>query len=228
MRDTIAIIGNDCVGCRSCEQSCPQKCISMKENTEGFLYPSVQYSKCAHCGVCLKKCPVSKPYQNKREPLKTYAFKEKDSERLFDSASGGASDVAVGAILKRGGIAYGAAYEDDFTVKHIKVIDESGRKKLQSSKYVQSDLNDCYIRVKKQLEIGRLVLFTGTPCQIAGLYAYLGKEYENLYTIDLVCHGVPSPKFFKKYVEWYRKQMGGRVIYYNFCSKAKPRRYYDR
>ncbi len=221
MRDTVAAIGNDCVGCRSCEQSCPKKCISMKEDTEGFLYPSIQYGKCVQCGVCLKKCPVGKPYRNERDPLKAYAFKEKDSGRLFNSASGGVSDAAVGAILERGGAAYGAAYDDELTVKHIEAIDEDGRRRLQSSKYVQSDLNDCYTRVKKQLEIGRLVLFTGTPCQVAGLYAYLGEEHENLYTIDLICHGVPSPKFFKKYLEWQGKQMGGRVIYYNFRSKEK-------
>lgn len=218
---TIAEIGKDCVGCRSCEQSCPKKCITIKENNEGFLYPVVQEESCVQCGLCLKKCPVSKPYENLRETLATYALREKDKTALFDSASGGASDVLTEAVLRRGGYVYGAAYDDTLSVKHIEASDESGRKKIQSSKYVQSDLKDCFTKAKHRLEEGKIVLFTGTPCQIAGLYAFLGKEYENLYTLDLICHGVPSPKFFKKYLAWQGERMGGKVIYFNFRSKEK-------
>ena len=218
---TVTKIGKDCVGCRSCELTCPNKCITIEENEEGFLYPVVYEKDCVQCGMCLRKCPIGKPYDNERELLGTYALREKNKEFLFGSASGGASDVAVEAILGCGGYVYGAAYDENFVVQHIEVADAEGRKRIQSSKYVQSDLKDSYVRAKKRLEDGNCVLFTGTPCQIAGLYAFLGKEYESLYTLDLICHGVPSPKFFKKYLAWYGKEIGGKVIYYNFRSKEK-------
>ena len=218
---TIAEIGNNCVGCRSCEQSCPPKCISVKENSEGFLYPSIREASCIKCGLCVKKCPMSAPYENMQAPLDVYAFKEKDKRAVFESASGGASDVLVQAVLRHGGYAYGAAYDDELTVKHIEVSGEEERRKIQSSKYVQSDTSSTYSQARNRLESGKCVLFTGTPCQIAGLYAFLGKEYKNLYTVDLICHGVPSPKFFQKYLAWYGEQMGEKVIYYNFRSKEK-------
>ena len=116
---------------------------------------------------------------------------------------------------------YGAAYDEQLAVSHIEVTDEAEREKLQSSKYVQSDPKDSYAKVKQRLSEGKTVLFTGTPCQIAGLYAFLGGNPENLYTVDLICHGVPSPKFFKKYLEYQNKQTAGRVIYFNFRSKDK-------
>ena len=137
------------------------------------------------------------------------------------SASGGAADSVAKTILQMGGVVYGAAYDEQLAVSHIEVTDEAEREKLQSSKYVQSDPKDSYAKVKQRLSEGKTVLFTGTPCQIAGLYAFLGGNPENLYTVDLICHGVPSPKFFKKYLEYQNKQTAGRVIYFNFRSKDK-------
>lgn len=218
---TIENIGFDCVGCRSCEQSCPRKCIKMKENQEGFLYPCIDKSECVECGICLKKCPVSETYTNKRNPIHVYALKERDAVQVFESASGGASDAIVNAVLSRNGIVYGAAYDTNLSVQHIEVTDQVGRRKIQSSKYVQSNLKDCYLKAKSRLQEGKIVLFTGTPCQIDGLYAFLEKDYENLYTIDLICHGTPSPKFFEKYLLWCEERMGEKVLSYNFRSKEK-------
>ena len=219
--NTIAKIGMDCVGCRSCEQSCPQKCITIEENSEGFLYPVIAEDVCVKCGVCLKKCPINKTVKEEHHPLEAYALKAKDKSFLFNSASGGASDVAVKAVLDKGGYAYGAAYDENFSVSHMEVSDEEGRKKIQSSKYVQSDLKDTFSKAKARVENGETVLFTGLPCQIAGLYAFLGRDYDNLYTIDLICHGVPSPKFLKKYLEYQKRKMKGRIVYFNFRSKDK-------
>lgn len=137
------------------------------------------------------------------------------------SASGGAADSAAKMILQMGGVVYGAAYDKQLAVNHIEIRTDAEREKIQSSKYVQSDLKDCYTRVKRCLMEEKKVLFTGTPCQIAGLYAFLGGDKPNLYTVDLICHGVPSPKFFKKYLEYQNKQTDGRVIYFNFRSKDK-------
>ena len=219
--ETIAKIGMDCVGCRSCEQSCPLKCITIKENSEGFLYPVIAEDVCVKCGLCLKKCPINKTEKEEHHPLEAYALKAKDKSFLFNSASGGASGVAVKAVLDQGGYAYGAAYDENFSVSHIEVSDEEGRKRIQSSKYVQSDLKDTFSKAKARLESGKMVLFTGSPCQIAGLYAFLGRNYDNLYTIDLICHGVPSPKFLQKYFEYQERRMKGSIIYFNFRSKDK-------
>ncbi|MDW2799768.1 Coenzyme F420 hydrogenase/dehydrogenase, beta subunit C-terminal domain [Clostridium boliviensis] len=218
---TITMIGQDCVGCRSCEQSCPPNCITIEENAEGFLYPVVNDSMCVQCGICLKKCPVSQTWSDVRDPLAAYALKELDTDRIFCSSSGGASDAAVGAVLSRGGVVYGAAYNEDLAVQHIEITNEEGRKKLQSSKYVQSDMKDAFSKAKERLQEGKIVLFTGTPCQIAGLYAFLGKNHKNLYTIDLICHGVPSPKFLKKYFEYQERQLGERIESFNFRAKDK-------
>lgn len=219
--ENISIVQNKCVGCRSCEQVCPQNCISIQLTKEGFLYPNIKEDICVHCGVCLKACPTENIENHRNKPSQTWAFRNRNEADIMKSASGGVADVASKIILRQHGVVYGAAYDDDFVVKHIEVVDQDMRKKLQSSKYVQSDINDCYAKAKKQLAKGRTVLFTGTPCQIAGVYAFLGEDKPNLYTIDLICHGVPSPKLFQKYLEWQDKRMNGRVIYFNFRSKDK-------
>lgn len=217
----ISIIQNKCYGCRSCEQTCPKYCIHMKPSKEGFLYPVVDEASCIHCGLCLKSCPVNQAKAYRNYPHHIYAFKNKNTKEIMRSASGGAADVAASVMLRQNGVVYGAAYDEDFVVKHIEVTENAEKERLQSSKYVQSDINDCYSKAKAMLSCGRKVLFTGTPCQIAGIYAFLGEDNINLYTLDLICHGVPSPKFFEKYLDYQRTEMNGDIIYYNFRSKHK-------
>ena len=219
--ENISIIKEKCVGCKSCEQSCPKHCISMIENKEGFWYPVVDNAKCIECGLCLKRCPVENTVIHRNKPKKVWAWRNINDEDVMRSASGGVSDSAVKTILQFEGVAYGAAYDDKMVVSHIAVTAEIERRKIQSSKYVQSDLKDCYSRVKRELSEGKKVLFTGTPCQIAGLYAFLGGDQINLYTIDLICHGVPSPKFFMRYLEYQKRQLKEPILYYNFRSKDK-------
>lgn len=219
--ENISRIQERCVGCRSCEQSCPKHCISIVENEEGFWYPVVDKQSCVGCKMCLKACPVENTKLHRSIPQYVWAWRNKNEADIMRSASGGAADSAAKAVLQIGGVVYGAAYDERLVVSHIEVTDTAGREKLQSSKYVQSDLKNCYSQAKKRLSEGRIVLFTGTPCQIAGLYAFLGGDRANLYTVDLICHGVPSPKFFKKYLEYQNKQMAERIIYFNFRSKDK-------
>ena len=219
--NNISKIGMQCVGCRSCEQRCPKNCITMEENKEGFIYPVINYNKCIDCGVCLQGCPVKKSVLHRNKPDEVWAWKNKNEVDIMRSASGGAADSATKVILEMGGVVYGAAYDDQLVVTHIPVDNEENRHKLQSSKYVQSDLKDTYNLVQKNLSEGRVVLYTGTPCQISGLYAFLGGDRENLYTLDLICHGVPSPEFFKKYIKYKSKRIGGKIVSFNFRSKDK-------
>lgn len=219
--ENIISIGKACVGCGACAQICPQKCIRLKSNAEGFLYPVVDDAKCSNCGACLKHCPQGVPRIVQHHPIATYGIKNQNNQELYESASGGAADIAAKSIIERGGIVFGAAYAEDWSVHHIAIWEDEERKRLRSSKYVQSDVGDCYLKAKKELENGRLVLFTGTPCQIDGLLFFLGRTYDNLFTLDLICHGVPSPLLFKKYIEWQKEKMGGKIIYYNFRSKDK-------
>lgn len=219
--DNIKKIGKQCVGCRSCEQSCPKQCIHMENNQEGFLYPIVDEEACINCKKCLKVCPMENKLLHRNEPEKVWAIRQESNMEVMDSASGGASDIAAKIILEQKGVVYGAAYDEKLVVHHIEVSDDIGRKRLQSSKYVQSNIGHCYSRAKKHLDKGDKVLFTGTPCQIAGLYSFLGKDYPELYTMDLICHGVPSPKFFEKYLEYQSKKLKENIIYYNFRSKEK-------
>lgn len=220
--DNIMGIGKACVGCRSCEQSCPVKCIRLQPNQEGFLYPAVDALCCIKCGVCLKKCPAFDFKPRGRKPIRVLGLKNKEKKRMLQSASGGASDLFARSVIQAGGIVYGCAYTENLEVKHIKVDKAEELYRFQSSKYVQSDLNDCYESAKSELDKGTLVLFTGTPCQIDGLYKYLGvKSYDNLFTVDLICHGVPSPEFLRKYFAYQEKKLGEKLEYFNFRSKDK-------
>lgn len=219
--ENISIIGDKCVGCRSCEQVCPKHCIDMQFSKEGFLYPIINENECVYCGRCLKVCPTQKTQFHRNDPRNVWAFRNKNDQEVMLSASGGAATVASSAILKQGGVVFGAAYDEKLSVKHIKVSSETDKYKLQSSKYVQSDMGDCYTEIKELLDSGKTVLFTGTPCQVAGVYSFLGGDRKGLYTIDLICHGVPSPKLFEKYLKFQGDRIKEQVISFNFRSKEK-------
>ena len=217
--NTISVVRSQCVGCRSCEQVCPKKCISICENKEGFLYPEIASDACVNCGLCLKHCPTKAV--KLQPPQANYGLKNKNTEQIMQSASGGASDLFAQYIISNHGVVFGCAYTSGSEVKHIAVDNAEDLYRIRSSKYVQSDLGDSYSQAERALRSGRIVLFTGTPCQIAGLYAFLGKDYENLFTVDLICHGVPSPKLLKRYFEYKERKLGEKIVKYNFRSKAK-------
>lgn len=208
-----------CTGCRACEQLCPKQCISMKSNKEGFLTAEIDENVCIHCGLCQKRCPQNN-MPDKHNPIKVLAVRYKKDKELKNSASGGAFVALAHQILERNGVVFGAAYGEDWKVGHIAVRKEEDLYKLQGSKYVQCDTLHTYSEVKTLLSEGKKVLFSGTPCQIGGLRSFLRKDYDNLFTVDLICHGVASPKLFQKYIEWLGKETKGKILYYNFRDKS--------
>lgn len=213
-------LGKSCCGCSGCEQICPKNCISMKPDHEGFLYPEVDESICIECGICIKHCPILTDVSRCNIP-KVYAAKYKDRGSTFKSTSGGLFIPIAKSVLSMGGVVFGCAYDENLVAKHIKVETEDGLYRLQSSKYVQSDTRGIYKQVKTELQNGKEVLFSGTGCQSAGLRSFLGKDYGNLLITDIVCHGVPSPKLFKNYIDYMGKKLGGTLTSYNFRSKEK-------
>ena len=188
-----------CCGCASCVQKCPKQCISLKEDCEGFLYPEVDKSICIDCGLCKKVCPVH--YQGEEhKPLKVYAAKNHDEEIRKQSSSGGIFTWIAEKVIQEGGVVFGARFDENWEVRHDYTETFEGLAAFRGSKYVQSRIEDNYRKAETFLKQGRKVLFCGTPCQIAGLKCFLRKEYENLLTIDIVCHGVPSPGVWRKYL----------------------------
>lgn len=199
---------NFCTACTACKHACPVHAIEMKKNQQGFLYPSIDENICIKCGKCSKICPIeNKPLLN--EYADCYATYNTDDNQRMKSTSGGIFCLLAEQILSEGGFVFGATYNEVNQVIHRSVETISDISYLQGAKYVQSQLRDTFIEAKKFLKEGRKVLFSGTPCQIAGLKNYLGREYDNLLTVDLVCHGVPSPLAWDKYLE-YRKELDGQ------------------
>ncbi len=190
----------DCCGCSACSSICPQNCISMHADQEGFLYPCVNENECIGCDICESICPIQNPCEYKSKKKTFVCYTTDDSVRL-NSSSGGMFTVIARKIFSQNGVVFGATFDDKYKVVHVMITDESQLGLLQGSKYVQSDVGQTFLQVKKCLREGRLVLYSGTACQIAGLKKYLGKEYENLLTIDVLCHGVPSPSIWEKYLE---------------------------
>ena len=189
-----------CSGCTACFNICPNQAIEMKENFEGFLYPEINLEKCTNCGLCEKVCQIDKKNENKKQKT-CYAGIYNDEARKI-SSSGGTFVALAKYILKNNGCVVGCAFNDDYSkAQHIIISDINELGKLQGSKYLQSELNSVFSEIKKLLTNKKLVLFTGTPCQVDGLKRYLRKDYNNLITVDLVCHGVPSPKVWRKYLE---------------------------
>ena len=188
-----------CCGCGACFQVCPHNCIVMNEDEEGFSYPFINQSKCINCGLCKKVCPFNSSLQGVI-PLDVYAAINTDSLERTQSSSGGIFSVIADAIIKQGGIVFGAKFDKDWSVYHVGVENMEELNSLRGSKYLQSWMGDEYRHAEEELKKGRKVLFCGTPCQIAGLKHYLHMDYDNLITIDFVCHGVPSPKLWKWYL----------------------------
>lgn len=208
-----------CSGCSACAQMCPQKCILMEEDDEGFLYPKVLINECVHCNMCDSICPITNHISYKDEVIAAYAGLVNDDNIRLSSSSGGIFSVLAKAVLEMDGVVFGAALNDSHDCCHILIEHEKDLYKLQGSKYVQSTIEDCYIRAKDYLEKGRWVLFSGTACQCAGLKALLKKDYRNLILIDVLCHGVPSPKVWKKYLSNIEIEKGKNISKIFFRSK---------
>lgn len=190
---------NTCTGCHACMNVCPKNAITMVEDSEGFLQPNINTDKCVGCKLCQKTCPVLNPLPIENATPKVYAFINYPDRKI--SSSGGAFSFFARKILAEGGVVFGATIDKNLKVYHISIEKTDELYKLRESKYVQSKIGTSYKEAKKYLTAGRKVLFTGTPCQIAGLYKYLGKRWAGLLvTLDLVCHGVPSQKVFDTYL----------------------------
>ena len=190
----------NCTGCSACVQACPKQCISFEEDEQGFRYPSINYELCVNCGLCEKVCPCINENE-KTMPLDIYAAKNPDEEIRKDSSSGGIFTMLAESIIDEGGVVFGARFNEKWNVVHDYTETKEGLAAFRGSKYVQSIIGDTYKQVRDFLKADRKVLFSGTPCQIAGLRLFLRKDYDNLYTVDFICHGVPSPGVFRWYLQ---------------------------
>lgn len=209
----------NCCGCNACVQHCPKSCVTMQEDEEGFLYPIVDQEACIDCGLCEKVCPVLNQGEE-RKPLQVYAANNPNEEIRMQSSSGGVFTLLAETIIQEGGVVFGARFNDDWEVIHDYTETKEELAAFRGSKYVQSRIGDSYCQAEQFLKKGRKVLFTGTPCQIAGLNLFLRKEYGNLLTVDFICHGVPSPGVWKSYLEELIALQGNRKN--SVLSHSKP------
>lgn len=232
-----------CTGCSACVQSCSHNAITMQEDQNGFLYPRVANELCTRCGTCMKICPCNSTPQKKSGRI--YAALTKDDRIRAESSSGGIFSILAEEVLSSRGMVFGAAMSADLTVKHIGIENKDDLQKLRRSKYIQSQINGCFRAVKEYLLDGRKVLFSGTPCQVAGLKNYLKKDFLNLITIDLLCHGVPSQKVLDKYIHFCEEEArekatdvifrvkepgwaggGGQIVFFNNKRMRKDRSFF--
>lgn len=214
----------DCMGCHACSNICPQGCINMKGDSEGFWYPEIDYRKCIKCELCIKVCPIINKIKVKNEP-RAYSCMNKDETIRLESSSGGIFTVVAAEIINNNGVVFGVEFNNNFQVVHSYVETKEELSRLRGSKYVQSKMEDIYKQVKNFLDNGKEVLFTGTPCQIGGLKSYLQKDYDNLFCIDIICHGVPSPKVWQKYISYQEScaQSLTRMITFRLKDKGWKR-----
>lgn len=197
-----------CLGCEACYNACPKNAISMAQNLTGFFVPVVNYSKCINCQRCIKVCPSLTKYVGIPILPSVYSARIRDKGVLLDSTSGGIFTAISDYILSNNGFICGSIYADDFVVHHIITKSEETRNKMRGAKYVQSSIGSCYKEIKKLLDGRENVLFVGTPCQVHALKLFLGKDYPTLLTIDMVCHGVPSPFFFANFLSFLKRKYG--------------------
>lgn len=211
-----------CCGCTACASICVHDAITMEPDSMGFLYPKVDANKCVECGLCEKVCQFNDNYDrslNLDQPL-AFAARHKDMGEIMKSRSGAAFVAVSDYILELGGIVYGAGYKDHFRIAHKRAATKEERNELRGSKYVQSDMRGVFRQVKEDLKNGSFVLFSGTPCQTSGLNAFVGgKLRENLYLVDIVCHGVPGPFIWRDYLSFLERKHGSKITYVNFRDK---------
>lgn len=211
----------NCCACGACYNICPKNAIEMIVDEYGFKYPKINYDKCIACGACKKVCAFQNVIE-KNEPLQIVAAARKDENKIMKSASGGIFAVLAEYFLSIGGIVYGAALVDEndtLVPKHIGINNLKDLPKILGSKYVQSDIGNIYKEIRTLLNNKKQILFSGTPCQVAGLKAFLGKKYGNLFTVDIICHGVPNAEFFKGYLDILEKNFNGKILDFKFRDK---------
>lgn len=216
-----------CCGCNACVQRCPKQCIVMYKDREGFLYPVIDTAVCIDCGLCEKVCPVLNQ-NNARKPLQVFAAKNKNEIQRLHSSSGGIFILLAEQTIQNGGVVFGARFDQNWEVEHCYAETIEELQPLMRSKYVQSRIANTYKEVEAFLRHGRRVLFVGTSCQIAGLHKFLRKDYDNLLTVDFICHGVPSPGVWYKYLEEIirdkssRSEVTGKNTVLPFSLKSVP------
>ncbi len=210
-------IPSNCCGCTACASACVKNCIEMRPNAEGFLYPVLDEARCIDCGLCEASCPIGKAAAH-GTPL-AFGAVSKDSDVRGVSSSGGVFSLLADAVISKGGAVFGAAFDSEFNVIHIKAEAPDEVARIRTSKYVQSNIGNSYGEAKAILDVGRYVLFTGTACQIAGLKSYLRRDYEKLYTQDVFCLGVPSPEVWRAYIN--EKSAGKNAVSVSFRHKLE-------
>lgn len=209
-----------CSGCMACANICPKAAIKIKK-IEGFEYPYIDEDICVKCGKCNISCPIINDSEEKKYSQKVYAAKNKNTQIRMNSSSGGVFTIIAEWILDNDGVVFGAKFNEKMQVVHAYTETKEGLAVFRGSKYVQSKIGTSYKKVKEFLENGKKVLFTGTPCQVEGLLSFLGKKYDNLYTQDIICHGIPSPFVWEKYLEYIEKIHGDSITNINFREKKQ-------
>ncbi len=207
----------DCTGCMACVNACPRDCIDFLQRKDGFFYPQIDDSKCINCGKCVSVCQKK---MSGSLPLKAVAGLRLETDKRLAASSGGVFSLLAEEILCRNGVVYGAAFLENFSIAHRRVDNAEDIKLLLGSKYAQSYIGDIYRKVKNDLDEGREVLFSGTPCQIFALKSFLGKAYDNLICSEVICHGVPSPGIWSKYFEFIQSDLGEEIKTVNFRDKS--------
>ena len=203
-----------CSGCAACYNACPVQSISMKPDSEGFLFPEIDAQKCIDCGLCKRICPILNNYVGNPKGT-AYACINKDEFVRNNSSSGGFFSLVAENVINKNGVVFGAALDKNANVEHICISEKSQLSKLRGSKYLQSVVGDSYKKAEAFLKDDKYVLFSGTPCQISGLKSFLGKDYEKLILVDFICHGVPSQKAWAKYLEYQKKKYKAKTVFEN-------------